>query len=147
MKSRKAWKKLFSYGLDISIMNAFIIKDSFQLPSQPGHHNQTFLDFQIELAAQLIDNQSFRNKSGRPSSLPQSEVDQLRLNGKIHEITYKEKRLDCAVCAEVVRVNSLDRSKCYKSNLCCVTGGNKHLCINSSRNYWQKWHTQRQYWR
>ena len=135
-KSRKAWKKLFSYGLEISIMNAFIIDDSFQPHLRPGHCNQTLLDFCLELAAQLNDNHSFMKKSGRPPSLPQSQIDQLRLNYKSHEIAHMEKRLDCVMCAEVVKVNSLDRSKQYKSNICCVTCGNKHFCINSSRNCW-----------
>ena len=144
-KSRKAWKKLFSYGLEISIMNAFIIEDSFQPHSRPGHCNRTFLDFCLELAAQLIANQSFRKKIGRAPSLPESDIDSLRLNGKSHEISYKEKRLDCVVCAEVVRVNSLDLNQCNKSYI-CVTCGNKPLCINSNRNCWQKWHSLRQYW-
>ena len=86
-KSRKAWKKLFSYGLEISIMNAFIIEDSFQPHSRPGHCNRTFLDFCLELAAQLIANQSFRKKIGRAPSLPESEIDSLRLNGKSHELS------------------------------------------------------------
>ena len=128
-------------------MNAFIIENSFQPHSRPGHHDRTFLDFRLELAAQLIDNQSFRKKIGRAPSLLESEIDQLKLNGKSHEIAYKEKKLDCVVCPEDVRANPPDRSKRYKSNLCCVTCGNKSLWINSSKNCWQKWHSLRQYWR
>ena len=96
---------------------------------------------------QLMANQSFRKKIGRAFSLPESEIDSLRLNGKSHELSYKEKRLDCVVCAEVVRVNSLDRNQRNKSHIYCVTCGNKPLCINSNRNCWQKWHSLRQYWR
>ena len=110
-KSRKAWKKLFSYGLEISLMNAFIIEDCFKPHSQPGHRDRTFLSFRLELASQLIANQTYRKKAGRPPSLPLPEMDSKRLDGKYHHISYKEERMDCVVCAAKVKHYQLPKSK------------------------------------
>ena len=58
-KSRKAWKKLFGYGLEVCLLNSFIIMKKIK-PS-----NVEFVAFRKEIARQLIAGQSFRGKVGR----------------------------------------------------------------------------------
>ena len=62
-------------------MNAFIVEDFFQPHSQLGRRKRTFLSFRLELANELIVNQSFRKKAGRPPSFPMSEIDSKHLSG------------------------------------------------------------------
>ena len=145
-KSRKAWKKLFSYGLEISLMNAFIVEECFKPHSQPGHRDRTFLKFCLELANELIANQSFRKKAGRRPSLPMSEIDTKCLHGSYHQISYQEERMDCVVYAAKVKHFRLDKGKRYRSHIACVACGHKYFCLNATRNCWEKWHNQRQYW-
>ena len=66
-KSRKAWKKLLGHGLEVCLLDSFIIMRKANPQS-----SQEFIDFRMEVARQLIGQRSFRRKSGRPPSLPPS---------------------------------------------------------------------------
>ena len=59
-KSRKAWKKLFAYGLEVCLLNSFIIMRK----AKPAC-KQEFLRFRVNIARQLIAGQSFRARIGR----------------------------------------------------------------------------------
>jgi len=56
-KSRKAWKKLFGYGLEVCLLNSFII-----LKKSKPHCKLKFLDCRKEVARQLIGGKRFRGK-------------------------------------------------------------------------------------
>lgn len=104
-KSHKAWKKLFAYGLEVCLLNSFIIMRTAYPASK-----QEFLRFRINIARQLIAGQSFRARIGRRISQPLSEVDALRLDGQFHPLEFTNSRRDCVVCAKVVQVQGLHRN-------------------------------------
>ena len=90
--SRKAWKRLFSYGLEVCVIDSFIIMKTLK-PS-----NTEFLNYRKEVARQLIAGRSFRGKAGRPPTQPLSEVDDKRLDGAYHaiEVRYEERIVSSA---------------------------------------------------
>lgn len=108
-KSRKAWKKLFGYGLEVCLLNSLIIMKKIK-PS-----NMKFLAYRKEIARQLITGRSFRGKAGRPPSQALPEVDAKRLDGAYHVIVVTDSRRDCAVCSKRVQMRQLDRNFRNKS--------------------------------
>ena len=140
-KSRKAWKKLLGYGLEVCLLDSFIIMRKANPQS-----SQEFIDFRMEVARQLIGQRSFRRKSGRPPSLPLSEADEKRLNDRRHVLEVTDTRRDCAVCAKKAIVQDLGKNFRYKSQIVCVTCNRTPLCITKDRNCWEKWHTSPIYW-
>lgn len=139
-KSREAWKKLFAYGLEVCLLNSYIIMRK----AKPAC-KQEFLRFRVNIARQLIAGQSFRVRIGRRISQPLSEVDALRLNGQFHPLEFTDSRLDCVVCAKVVQAQGLHRYKRSKSGVKC-TVCNVALCVNKQRSCWNMWHTRVEYW-
>lgn len=67
-KSRKAWKKLFGYGLEVCLLDVFITMKKLK-PC-----NTEFLNYNKEVAQQLIAGRSFHGKAGRPPTQPLAEV-------------------------------------------------------------------------
>ena len=65
-KSRKWWRYLFWFCVDVSIVNAFILERK-----AINHPSMTQLDFRVELAKDLIGEFSSR---GRTASVGQLEV-------------------------------------------------------------------------
>ena len=139
-KSPKAWKKLFRYGLEVCLLNSFIIMNKVK----PG--NMEFFYYCMAVAQQLIAGKPFRGKAGRPPSQPLNETDANRLDGTYHSIVVSDSRRDCVVCAKKVQMSNLDRTFRYKSNFRCSTCDGKALCLNRDRNCWEKWHKLIQYW-
>ena len=139
-KSRKAWKKLFGYGLKVCILNSFIIMRTINPNSK-----QEFITYPINIARQLITGQSFRTNIVQPPSRPLSEMDTSRLNGLYHPLEFTDTRIDCVVCAKVVKTQELDRNQQSKSAVMCTTCKDP-LCVNSQRSCWNAWHTKVKYW-
>ena len=139
-KSHKAWKKLFAYGLEVCLLNSFIIMRRANPSSK-----QEFLRFRINIAPQLIAGQSFRARIGRHISQPLSEVDPLRLNGQYHPLEFTDSRRDCVVCAKVVQVQGPHKNKRSKSAVQCEIC-KVRLCVNKQKSCWNMWHTRVEYW-
>lgn len=59
-KSRKAWKKLFCYGLEVAKFNSYLVENHFQTHARAGKHDRNYLEFTLELCHGLIKEQSFR---------------------------------------------------------------------------------------
>lgn len=140
-KSRKAWKKLFYYGLEVSLLNSFTI---FKYLTQ---RNEDFLAYRIAIVRHLTEGKCFRVRTGRPPSRPASELDARRLNREYHSIDVEKKRRRCVVCTKITSVQGLDVNRISKTNTVCVTCDRKPLCILSHRNCFEKWHTLVEYWR
>ena len=140
-KSREAWKKLFGYGLEICLLDSFII-----MKKANSQSTKEFITYRLEVARQLIGQRSFRQKTGRPPSLTLSETDEKRLNDKKHSLEVSDSRRDCVVCAKRASVQQLGKNYRYKSAIVCVTCNRTPLCITKDRNCWEKWHTTRVCW-
>ena len=104
-KSRKAWKKLFGYGLEVCLLDSFIIMRKTNPQS-----SQEFIQFRLEVARQLIGQRSFRRKAGQPPSLPLSETDEKRLEDRRHALEVTDSRRDCAVCAKRAIMEDLGKN-------------------------------------
>ena len=92
-RSIKWWKRVFFYLLEVSCLNAYILK-YYGVTGK----KQSFLDFRMALASQLIGEFSSRKRQGRPRSSTPSE---LRLDDtKKHLPKFVEKKGRCHVCAE-----------------------------------------------
>ena len=114
-KSRKAWKKLFYYGLEVCLLNSFtIFKKVNQMP-------QDFLSYRLSIVRHLLEGKCFRGRPGRLPSRPLADVDARRLNKQYHSVAVEEKRRDCVVCAKVVSVQNLSRNLKSRTNTVCVT--------------------------
>ena len=99
-KSKKAWKKLFYYGLEVCLLNSFtIFKHVKQTP-------QDFLAYRTAIVRHLTNGKCFRGRPGRPATRPIAEVDSLRLNKQYHSIAVEENRRKCVVCFKRIAVVS-----------------------------------------
>ena len=85
-KSRKAWRKLFYYGLEVCLLNSFtIFKQVNQMP-------QDFLSHRLSIVHHLLEGKCFRGRPGRLPSQPLADVDARRLNKQYHSVAVEEKR-------------------------------------------------------
>ena len=139
-KSKKAWKKLFYYGLEVCLLNSFIVHKS--VVEKP----LDFLHYRLAIVRYLTEGQCFRKKAGRPPSRPLTDADSRRLNGQYHSIAVEDKRRYCVVCAKYASIEGLSTNSISKTNTVCTTCDRKPLCVLAKRNCWQKWHTLREYW-
>ncbi|XP_066596608.1 piggyBac transposable element-derived protein 4-like [Prorops nasuta] len=88
--SLKWWRKLFFWGMEISIINSYILYKTVQ-------HNKnekalTHLKYRKILVDQLVGD--FRQERTRVST----SISEIRLNGKLH-IMRKGSKRDCVVCS------------------------------------------------
>ncbi|CAK9833061.1 PiggyBac transposable element-derived protein 4 [Anthophora retusa] len=92
-KTLKWWRKLFFWGLEVSIINAYVLYKACPNTTKKLSHKQ----FREKLVLDLVKNIRVTAKRGEPSS---SDKEQ-RLNGKLHIITLhpQNKHKDCAVCS------------------------------------------------
>ena len=68
-KSRKAWKKLFYYGLEVCLLNSFtIFKKVNQMP-------QDFLSHRLSIVRHLLEGKCFCGRPGHLPSQPLADVD------------------------------------------------------------------------
>ena len=67
MKSRKAYKYIFWFLMEICSLNAFILHRHYLTSQQKKP--PTYLEFRIQLAKQLIGDYNSRKRLGRPPSL------------------------------------------------------------------------------
>lgn len=140
-KSNKVWKKLFYYGLEVCLLNSFVIFK--KVKPDPDD----FLCYRTAVVQHLLEGKCFRGLPGRVPTRPLSAVETRRLNRQYHSIAVEERRRDCVVCAKVVSVEHLSKNLPNKMNIVCVTCDRKPLCLHSKRNCWEKWHSLVEYWR
>lgn len=86
-KSRKAWKKLLGYGLEVCLLDSFIITRKASPQS-----TKEFIDYWTKVASQFIAQRSFEGKSERPPPLPLTERDQKRLCDQKHSLEVTDAR-------------------------------------------------------
>lgn len=82
------------------MLNAFVL-GGFVKPvehRQVGHSKRDILDFKMELAHQLINGFSSRQRPGRPRSDAHQQLNRLQPSHK-HWPEHVKKKLDCVVCA------------------------------------------------
>lgn len=89
-KSLKWWRKMFFWGMEVCVINSYIIYKIVK--KKQNEKPLTHLKYVKLLVDQLINN--FRQERFRAST----SSSEIRLNGKLHEMRRGKKR-DCIVCS------------------------------------------------
>ena len=79
-KSRKAWKKLFYYGLEVYLLNPFAI---FKKVNQTS---QNFLSYRHSIVCHLLEAKCFRRKPVCLPRWPLADVDARRLDKQYYSV-------------------------------------------------------------
>ena len=136
-RSRKWWKRVYAYGVEVSIFDSFVLYKSARLSMK----RISFLDFRIELAEQLIGTFTCRKRIGRPRSF--EHQNQSRLDKTLDHMPLFDKKRVCVVCA-AVRKKEGSEGKRHESSIMCRFC-NVHLCLCKERNCFAKYHNQIDY--
>ncbi len=141
-RSKKWWKRVLAYLLEACVQNAYVLKIFGQ--GDEKRKDPSFLDFRLELAAQLIGSFSARSRIGRPRS--QSPVD-IRLDQtKQHLPIVADRQIECVVCNRIRKARGLSRSSFrHESHIKCYTC-NVALCLSKTRNCFYIYHNEPVYW-
>ena len=137
-RSKKWWKRVFAYLLEVSILNAYVLQKF-----KKGETEKDFLSFRLALATQLVGTYR-RSHSGRPRSLEHKQ--QLRLDTtRSHLPECVASKRDCVVCSKMRNKLGISRKEyrhesCIKCIVCDV-----HLCLNRERNCYKIYHTEVEY--
>ena len=95
-RSKKWWKRVFAYLLEVSLLNAYVL----QKFRSDKIKEQDYLAFRLALAVELVGNSCRRSLGGRPRSMEHSQC--LRLNNtQDHLPECVPFKRDCFVCAKV----------------------------------------------
>ncbi len=142
-KSRKWWRRIFFYCLEVCILNSFCMEKMVRSGEhqQRGRKKRDMLSFRLELAKELIGSFSSRHRSsGRPRSVEHIQLD--RLNSNLgHWPVHVDRKGNCVVCLAIIQRRNLSivgnrhesRIQCEHCKVC--------LCIASGRNCFKKYHT------
>ena len=132
-RSVKWWKRVFSYMIEVSALNAFVLFEY----ARTTPHKKNYLGFRIALAEELVGSFSSRSQRGRPrrSCDPPG-----RLDGRSHLPVFAEKR-DCVVCMEVRKCKGFTRKQYRHETSVKCQACDVYLCIASDRNCFLKYHT------
>jgi hypothetical protein len=87
--SKKWWKFVFHFIINVSIMNSFMLYDLTSRPSRTAHDNRQ-LTYRKNLVQQLIRTYMLRKRTGRKRSLPTGTVSP-RLLHCLEKITGRSK--------------------------------------------------------
>ena len=131
-KSRKWWRKLFFWLVEVAVVNSFIL---YQLHSHPTTTHLQYRRYVIEaLATRYLQTIPPRPRPGRPRkrSLALTDGDALRLNGRSHFPEKSDQPQDCTVCSD-------RKTKRHRTLFFCKTcPTHPPLCITPC---FEKYHT------
>ena len=143
-RSRKWWKRVFGYAIEVAALNAYIIQKDGRPPSERSKHD--YLEFRVALAEELIGSFTSRQlPAGRPRSVNHQQT--LRLDpSKGHLPVLADSQRQCVVCNKVGEVRQLRRTEFrhetkVKCSVCDV-----NLCLIAARNCFFKYHSYVRYW-
>ena len=126
-RSKKWWKRVLSYLLEACSQNAYVLKIYGQ--ADRTIKNSSFLDFCLELAAQLIGSFCGRSRVGRPRS--QSPVDVRLDQSRQLLLIMADKHIECN---KVRSSCGASRSSLRHESQVRCSSCNVALCLNKKRN-------------
>ena len=146
-RSKKWWKKVFSYIIECALMNAYLLEKyaepSLHNPAITGRKKRDFLGFRLDVAEQLIGSHSLRHRS---SHTPQTDsTTPQRLDHTLGHYPIQDiKKMKCVVCSTKRLKTGTDirhesRIKCAQCEV--------FLCIHQDRDCFKKYHTEVEFWR
>jgi hypothetical protein len=129
-RSVKWWKRVFSYLIETSILNAYVL-DKMVVPAR----NRDTFDFRSELAHSLVGSFTCRKRIGRPVCSTEN-LDRLDAS-RSHLVTAAARKRRCAVCSR----KGARHESILKCKVC-----NLHFCVTADRDCFVKYHTFINYW-
>ena len=140
-RSRKWWKRVFAYVIEVAALNAYVIQKDGRPPSARRKHD--YLEFRMALAEELIGSFTSRQTpAGCPRSVDHQQA--LRLDtSRGHLPVVADVRRTCVVCnkAGMVAKKECRHESKFKCSVCDV-----HLCLTAQRNCFTKYYTHVRYW-
>lgn len=142
-RSKKWWKRVFSYLIEVAALNGYIMYKAGLPCSQ--HRSFDYLKYRVNLAEELIGTFSSRPAMGR--SRNHDNLQALRLDlSKSHLPEMESNPRLCVVYCTVWEARQLQRSEMrHETKVMCSICG-VHLCLTSSKNCFKKYHTLVNYW-
>ncbi len=132
-RSKKWWKCIFSYPLEVSVLNAYVLHKF----STDEIKENDYLAFHLALA--IVDHSDRRSLGGRPHSMELAQC--LRLDStQDHLPECVPFKRDCYVCSKVREKKKLTRQR-YRHES-SVSTCDVHLCITKDRNCYKIYHTE-----
>ncbi len=143
-RSKKWWKRVFSYVVEVAALNGYIIYKSGLSSSESRRYN--YLKYCVSLAEELIGSFSSRPLgTGRPRSLDHQQI--LRLDvTKGHLPVFASKAHECVVCTKIRDVRKLTRTEMRHETRVMCSVCDVNLCLATGRNCYNKYHTLVTYW-
>ena len=137
-RSKKWWKRLFGYSIEVFLLNAFVLDASVR-PAEHARHgrgNSDFLTFRLEVANELIAGFSSCQCSGRPRSMENAQLD--RLNPSLgYRPVHTDTKANCIVCLGVIGRKKLPIvGNRHESRVQC-SHCKIHLCVAAGRPCFQ----------
>jgi len=117
-RSRKWWKQCFSYLIECSLLNAYVL-DGIAFPGdhqKRGRSKSDFLSFLLKIAEQLLFGYSSRKKAGRPRSSEYNNLTRLNIELGHWPIKVEDKK-DCKLCAIRGNKQNLPRSESLEASI------------------------------
>ena len=137
-RSTKWWKRVFFYIVECAILNSYILDRHIHSAehARKGRRKRDVLQFRLELAQELIGGFSSRKNPGQPRSMEQEHLKTSLGHWPIHV----ENKLDCVVCAAIIKKKQLSRSgNQHESRIQC-SYCKVHLCVAPGRDCFRKYH-------
>ena len=145
-RSRKWWKRCFSYLVGSSLLNTYALhREAFPGSHRRGRNKADFLAFRLAIAKHLISGFSSRKRAGRPHS---ADYDDLRRLNKDfgHWPIRVEEKVDCIACAKIGHAQNLPRSEWRHQSRVICSFCKVHLCVEKVRDCFKIYHTEMNYW-
>ena len=140
-RSKKWWKIIFSYIIECSLVNAYILERYAEpllyRPSCTGRKKRDFLSFRLDIAEQLIGTHNLQQRSGRQPQHDSLTSPRLDPNRR-HLPVQVESKARCVVCSAIQ--SSTGTPNRHESRIQC-SFRKVHLCVQIDRNCFQKYHT------
>ena len=126
-KTRKWWRKLFFWLLEVTVVNSYILYHlhTAQLQTRPLTHLRYRQRLVDTLAGRHIQSAPPRPRPGRPRKRQISSAasgDPERLNGRLHVLDRNERAHDCVVCSD------RDKKRHRSSFFCKTCASHPALC-------------------
>ena len=145
-RSRKWWKRCFSYLVECSLLNAYVLdRDTCPGSHQRGRNKTDFLAFRLTIAKQLISGFSSRKRAGRPRSSDYDDLRRLNVELQHWPMRVEEKR-NCIACTKIGTTRNLPREEWRHQTRVICSFCNVHLCLEKDRNCFMMHHTEIDYW-
>lgn len=111
-RSRKWWKRVFSYVTECSILNSYVLDSHVHSAGHTtmGSGKRDYLAFRLELARELVGTFSSQKRAGRPRSAEHNQVERLKPDMG-HWPRQAKKPRRCVVCLAIGKKSGVSKRR------------------------------------